>query len=57
MYPPVNVYANAKVKNFYLGVEFYHAQQGLMGDAYYSSPTYPLMPRSMRLNLRWVLNN
>jgi len=57
MYSPVNVYANAKVKNFYLGVEFFHTQQGLLGDAYYSSPTYPMMPRSMRLNIRWDLNN
>jgi hypothetical protein len=56
-YPPINVYANAKVKNFYFGIEFFHTQQGLMGTEYYSSPGYPIMPRSMRVNIRWDLVN
>lgn len=57
MYPPVNVYANARVKSFCMGVELFHAQQGFADNAYYSSPMYPMMPRNFRLNLRWDLNN
>ena len=56
-YPPINLYANARVKSFCFGLEFFHVQQGLMGDSYYTSPGYPLMPRSLRANLRWDLNN
>ncbi|MGB0851575.1 MAG: putative porin, partial [Bacteroidia bacterium] len=57
MYPPVNVYANARVKSFCMGVELFHAQQGFADNDYYSSPMYPMMPRNFRLNLRWDLNN
>lgn len=56
-YPPINLYTNARVKSFCFGIEFFHVQQGLMGNSYYSSPGYPLMPRSLRVNLRWDLNN
>jgi len=56
-YPPINLYTNARVKSFCFGIEFFHVQQGLMGNSYYSSPGYPLMPRSLRINLRWDLNN
>jgi hypothetical protein len=56
-YPPIQVYVNAKVKSFCFGVEFFHAQQSLMGTEFYSSPSYPTMPRAMRLNFRWDLNN
>ena len=55
--PPINLYTNARVKSFCFGIEFFHVQQGLMGNSYYSSPGYPLMPRSLRVNLRWDLNN
>jgi hypothetical protein len=55
--PPIQVYTNAKVKSFCFGVEFFHIQQGLMGENYYSSPGYPMMPRNLRLNIRWDLNN
>lgn len=55
--PPIQVYTNAKVKSFCFGVEFFHAQQGLMGADYYNSPGYPSMPRSLRLNIRWDLKN
>ena len=55
--PPIQVYTNARVKSFCFGVEFFHTQQGLMGENYYSSPDYPMMPRSLRLNIRWDLNN
>ncbi|MEY2924451.1 MAG: hypothetical protein RLZZ337_999 [Bacteroidota bacterium] len=57
MYPPISVYANAKLKSFCFGIEFFHVQMQLMGDSYYSSPAYPLMPRVMRLNVRWDLSN
>ncbi|MDB9882237.1 putative porin [Bacteroidia bacterium] len=57
MYAPINVYANAKVKSFCFGIEYFHIQQGWLGNDYYSSPGYPLMPRNMRLNIRWDLNN
>lgn len=56
-YPPINLYTNARVKSFCFGIEFFHIQQGLMGTDFYSSPGYPMMPRRMRLNLRWDLNN
>jgi hypothetical protein len=55
--PPIQVYTNAQVKSFCFGIEFFHTQQGLMGEDYYSSPGYPMMPRSLRLNIRWDLNN
>jgi hypothetical protein len=55
--PPINLYANGRVKSFCFGVEFFHTQQGLFGSDYFSSPGYPLMPRSLRLNMRWDLNN
>lgn len=55
--PPIQVYTNAKVKSFCFGIEFFHAQQGLMGEDYYSSPGYPMMPRNLRLNIRWDFNN
>ena len=55
--PPINLYINGRVKSFCFGVEFFHSQQGLMGNDYFSSPGYPLMPRSVRLNMRWDLNN
>tara|TARA_Y100000385_G_scaffold63229_1_gene62208 strand:- start:913 stop:2793 length:1881 start_codon:yes stop_codon:yes gene_type:complete len=55
--PPIQVYTNARVKSFCFGVEFFHTQQGLIGENYYSSPGYPMMPRSLRLNIRWDLNN
>ena len=57
MYPPVSVYANAHLKSFCFGIELFHAQMQLMGTDYYASPGYPLMPRVMRLNLRWDLSN
>jgi len=57
MNPPLQIYANAQVKSFCMGIEFFHAQQGFMGEDYYSSPSYPMMPRSLRLNIRWDLNN
>jgi hypothetical protein len=56
-YPPFNFYVNSKVKSFNFGVELFHVQMGLMNGAYYSSPAYPLMPRTMRLNIKWDLNN
>lgn len=56
-YPPISVYLNGKVKTFCFGMEFFHIQEGLMGHEYYSSPSYPMMPRSFRLHLRWDLNN
>lgn len=56
-YPPVSIYLNGKVKTFCFGMEFFHVQEGLMGNEYYSSPGYPMMPRSFRLHLRWDLNN
>ena len=55
--PPIQFYTNAKVKSFCFGIEFFHAQQGLMGEDYYSSPGYPMMPRNLRLNIRWDFNN
>tara|TARA_B100001063_G_scaffold85663_1_gene79720 strand:+ start:2824 stop:4704 length:1881 start_codon:yes stop_codon:yes gene_type:complete len=55
--PPIQVYTNAKVKSFCFGIEFFHTQQGLMGEDYYSSPGYPMMPRNLRLNIRWDFNN
>ncbi|PCJ65541.1 MAG: hypothetical protein COA58_09015 [Bacteroidetes bacterium] len=55
--PPINLYTNAKVRSFYFGIEFFHSQQGFQGNTYYSSPGYPQMPRSMRLNIQWDLNN
>ena len=57
MYPPISVYANAKLKSVCFGVEFFHTQMQLMGANYYSSPGYPLMPRVLRLNIRWDLSN
>ena len=57
MYPPLSVYANAQLKSFCFGIEFFHAQMQLMGTDYYASPGYPLMPRVMRLNFRWDLSN
>ncbi|NNJ55371.1 MAG: hypothetical protein HKP14_04545 [Bacteroidia bacterium] len=57
MYPPINTYVNARVKSFCFGIEFFHTQMGLMGSTYYSSPSYPIMPRKMRLNIRWDLLN
>ncbi len=57
MYAPISVYANAKVKSFNFGIELFHAQMQLMGNDYYSSPLYPLMPRTLRVNIRWDLNN
>lgn len=54
---PINAYVMGKVKTFYFGLDFFHTQQGLMGNDYYASPRYPLMPRSLRLNFRWDLNN
>lgn len=56
-YSPVNVYLNAKVKSFYMGLNVFHVQQGFMGEDYYSSPMYPLMPLAFRLNIRWDLSN
>lgn len=55
--PPINLYVNGRVKSFCFGVEFFHTQQGFMGSDYFSSPGYPLMPRSLRLNMRWDLSN
>jgi hypothetical protein len=55
--PPIQVYTNARVKSFCFGIEFFHTQQGLMGENYYNSPGYPMMPRSLRLNIRWDLYN
>lgn len=57
MTPPINLYVNGKVKSFCFGIEFFHTQQGFMGTNYYASPGYPLLQRSMRLNLQWDLNN
>lgn len=57
MTAPINPYVMAKVKSFFFGFEMFHVQQGLFSDDYYSSPSYPLMPRSVRLNFRWDLSN
>ena len=57
MYPPINTYVNARVKSFCFGIEFFHTQMGLMSSSYYSSPSYPIMPRKMRVNIRWDLRN
>jgi hypothetical protein len=57
MTAPINPYVTAKAKSFFFGFEMFHVQEGLMGDAYYSSPDYALMPRSVRLNFRWDLSN
>lgn len=56
-YSPINLYLHAKVKSFYMGINVFHIQQGFMGEGYYSSPAYPVMPRALRLNLRWDLSN
>jgi hypothetical protein len=56
-YPVVNPYLNAKVKSFNFGLEFFHSQMQLMGNDYYSSPGYAIMPRVLRINLRWDLSN
>ena len=53
----LDLYVNGKVKSFCFGIEFFHTQQGFMGTNYYASPGYPLLQRSMRLNLQWDLNN
>lgn len=52
-YSPIQLFLNAKVKSFNFGLNVYHLQQGLMGEAYYASPSYPIMPRAVRLNVRW----
>ena len=56
-YPPIRLYLNGKVKSFCIGLEFFHIQEGFMGNEYYSSPSYPMLPRSFRLHLRWDLSN
>ena len=57
MTPPINPYFNTKIKSFNLGVELFHAQMGLNGSDYFSSPGYAVMPRSIRLHIRWDLSN
>lgn len=56
-YSPINVYFNTKLKSLCLGVNIYHVQQGFMGESYYASSNYPIMPRAVRLNIRWDLTN
>lgn len=56
-YPPINPYLNGKVKSFCFGIEFFHVQEGLMRNDYYSSPSYPMLPRSFRLHFQWDLSN
>lgn len=55
--PPLGLFLNAKVKSFHFGFNFYHIQQGLMGEDYFRSPNYPMMPRVFRLNIQWDLAN
>ena len=56
-YPPIEAFLNAKVLGFNFGVSMFHVQEGLMSNAFYASPAYPLMPRMLRINIRWDLRN
>ncbi len=56
-YSPISLFVNAKVKSFNFGITIFHLQQGFASEAYYSSPTYPIMPRAVRLNIRWDMAN
>lgn len=56
-YPMLIPYLNSKVKSFNFGLEFFHSHMQLLGNDYYSSPGYAVMPRVLRINLRWDLNN
>ena len=56
-YPPISFFLNAEIKSFQFGASVYHIQEGLMGESYYSSPSYPIMPRVIRLNIQWTLAN
>ena len=56
-YSPIQFFMRAKIKSFYFGFNVFHIQQGIMGEDYYSSPNYPMMPRAFRLNIQWDLAN
>ncbi|MFY0644591.1 MAG: hypothetical protein JXR19_09025 [Bacteroidia bacterium] len=56
-YSPIQLFMRAKIKSFYFGFNVFHIQQGFMGESYYSSPNYPMMPRAFRLNIQWDLAN
>lgn len=52
-YPQIDAWVAAKVKTVDLYLKLEHANQGLMGARYYTSPHYALYPRSFRFGLLW----
>lgn len=54
-YPWINLYASGRIKTFTFFVMFQHVNANLTGRSYFSSPYYPMQPRSFRLGIRWKL--
>jgi hypothetical protein len=56
-YPMLDVFFNAKVNSMQLYIVLQHASEGFFGNDYYSSSTYPMMYRAIRLGVSWRLFN
>lgn len=56
-YPLVNAYANLHLKRTRFFINYYHANQGLTGTNYFSTPHYPINPRVMKIGVSWNFNN
>lgn len=46
-----------KIQRFILFVKLEHANQGFTGSNYLIIPNYPMMPRTVRIGLRWSFYN
>ena len=52
-YPFVNVYINAHLKRTRFFVMMYHVNQGTGNSNYFSTPHYPVNPRTFKLSISW----
>ncbi len=56
-YPLINAYANLQLKRTRFFINYYHANEGMTGTNYFSTPHYPINPRVMKIGISWNFNN
>lgn len=56
-YPVIDPFVNGEIKRLAFFFKYEHVNQDWFSNAFYSSPGYPLLLRSMRLGVRWRFYN
>ena len=53
----LNIFINAYIKGFSFGVNYFNATHLFYSQPDFASPSYPILPGSIRVNVRWDLYN